>query len=81
MEVDGETLEIPFQALEIVAVSGWREQSMYTLEKMSKLIKGRDTWGWGKLLEILKKKDQLGLGYKPANEGVQKTNLKKFCTL
>lgn len=48
---------------------------------MSKLIKGGDTQGWGKLLEISEKKDRLGLGYKPANEGVQKTYQNKLCTL
>lgn len=48
---------------------------------MSKLIKGRDTQGWGKLLEIPEKKDQLGLGYKPAYERIQKTGQKKLYTL
>lgn len=74
IEADGETLEIPFQALEIVAVSRRREQSISPWEKMSKLIKGRDTRGWGKLLKIPEKKDQFGLGNKPTNEGFQKIN-------
>lgn len=71
IEADEETLEIPFQALEIAAVNRRREKSIW--EKISKLIKGRDTWGWGKLLEIPKKKDRFKLGYKPTNEGFQKT--------
>lgn len=74
LEADGETLEIPFQALEIAPVIRSSEQSISSWEKMLKLIKGRDTRGWGKLLKIPKKKDRFRLGYKPANEGFQKTN-------
>lgn len=81
IEADGETLETPFQALEIAAVRRRREQSISPWEKISKLIKGRYAQGWGKLLEILEKKDRLGLGYKPANEGFQKINQKNLCTL
>ena len=81
IEADGETLEIPFQSLEIAAVSRRKEKSISPWEKMSKLIKGRDTQGWGKLLEIPEKKDRLGLGYKPANEIIQKTSQKKLYTL
>lgn len=81
IEMDGETLEIPFQSLEIAAVSRRKEKSISPWEKMSKLIEGRDTQGWGKLLEIPEKKDRLGLGYKPANEGVHKTDQKKLYTL
>lgn len=81
IEADEETLEIHFQSLEIATVNRRREKSISPWEKMSKLIKGRDTQSWGKLLEILEKKDRLELGYKPVNEGVQKTNRKKICTL
>lgn len=70
IEADEETLEILFQALEIVIVSRRREQSMSPWEKMSQLIKGRNIQGWGKLLGIPGNKDQMGLGYKPANEGL-----------
>lgn len=45
------------------------------------MIKDRDARGWDKLLEIPEKKDWLGLGYKPANEGVHKTDQKKLYTL
>lgn len=33
------------------------------------------------MLEIIEKKDWFGLGYKPANEVVQKIHHKKFCIL
>lgn len=81
IEEDGETLEIPFQALEIAAVSRRKEQLISPWEKMSTLIKGINAQGWGKLLEIPQKKDQLRLSYKLANEGVEKTYQKKLCTL
>lgn len=41
---------------------------------MSELIKGRNTLGWGKLLEIPEKKNRFGLGYKPTNIGSQKND-------
>lgn len=50
-------------------------------EKRSKLIKGINIQGWGKLLKISENKDRLRLGYKPDNGGHQKTNQKKLCTL
>lgn len=81
IEADEETLEIPFQALEIAVVSRRREQSIYPWEKMSKLIKGRNLQGWGKLLEIPENNDRLGLGYKLADEGLQNTTHKKPCPL
>lgn len=34
--------------------------------------------GWGKLLEIPEKKNQFGMGYKPANVGSQKNNQRKL---
>ncbi|XP_050908914.1 uncharacterized protein LOC127122656 [Lathyrus oleraceus] len=81
INTDGETLEIPFQSLKIAVVSRRKEKSISPWEKISKLIKGRDTQGWGKLLEKPEKKDRLRLGYIPANEGVQKRDQKKLCTL
>lgn len=78
IEEDGETLEITFQALEIAAVTRRREvpkeKSASPWEKMSKLIKGRDASGRGKLLEIPEKKNRFGLGYKLTNIGSQKNN-------
>lgn len=69
IEIDGETLEIPFQAVEIAAVSQRKdvpkkEKSVSPQEKMSELIKSRDTLGWGKLLEIPENNDRFELGYK-----------------
>lgn len=86
IEVHGETLEIPFQTLEIQSFSRRRdvpkkEKSALPWEKMSKLIKSRDTLGQGKLLEIPKKKDRFGMGYKPANIESRKINQRKFRTL
>lgn len=48
---------------------------------MSELIKGRDVLGRGKILEIIEKKNQLRLGYKPTNIGSHKNNQRKFHTL
>lgn len=48
---------------------------------MSKLIKGRDVLGWGKLSEIPEKKNQFGLGYKPVYIGSQKNNQRKLYAL
>lgn len=45
IEAGEETLEIPFQSLEIAAVGRRKEKSISPREKMSKLIKGRDTQG------------------------------------
>lgn len=86
IEDDGETLEIPFQALEIVVVSQRRdvpkkEKSTSSWEKMSELIRSRYMLGYGNLLEILEKKDRFGLGYKPINIESQKINQRNFFTL
>lgn len=85
IEADGETLEIPFQALEIIAIIRRievpKEKSTSPWENLSELIKGRDALGWGKLLDISDKKNWFGLGYKPANIGSQKNDQRKFHTL
>lgn len=86
IEANGETLDIPFQAFEISAISRRRdvpkdEKSTSPWEKISELIKVRDTLGWGKLLEIPEKKERFGQGYNPANIGSQKINQRKFLTL
>lgn len=85
IEADGETFEIPFQALEIAAVSRRREvpkeNSASPWEKISELIKGRDTSGWSKLVEIYEKKNRFRLGYEPTKIGSRKNNQRKFYTL
>lgn len=74
-----------FQALEIEKVSQIREvpNKMPSLswENMPELIKGRDTLGWGKLVEIPEKKNQFGMGYKLTNIWSWKDNQRKFYTL
>lgn len=60
IETYGETLEIPFQSLEIAAVSQRKEKTISPWEKMSNLIEGRDTQGWEKLLEIPEKRIRSG---------------------
>lgn len=64
IEVDGETLEIPFRALEIMADSKKQgtpknEKSISSWGKSLYLIKSGDTTGWGKMSEPLEKKDRL----------------------
>lgn len=48
---------------------------------MLDLIKSGNTMDCGKLLELPEKNDRFGMGYKPSDKEVQKTNKKKLCTL
>lgn len=75
IETNWEILEIPLQALEIAAISRKQgspknEKSVSSWGRDSDLVKSEDISGWGKLLEIPKKKDGFGLDYKPVNKEV-----------
>lgn len=71
IDVDGETIETPFQALEVVSVVGAHpveEQQKSELSmaswKGAKVIVGvGNIEGWGKVLELPENKDRFRLGY------------------
>lgn len=74
IDIEGETIETPFQYLEVVNVFTVHymsklpklELSMTYLEGAKVIIEIGNAQGWGKLVEVHEKKDNFGLGYQPS---------------
>ena len=76
VEVDGEVYETPFQALEIVSVDRLpvvKEEKkpdapLSSLSDAKALLEaGIPHDGWGKVIEVVEKRDRCGLGYQPSS--------------
>lgn len=71
IDINGETIETPLQALEVVsavAIHPVEEHHKYELSMASwkgakSIVEAGNAMGWGKVLEIPKNKDRFGMGY------------------
>lgn len=69
IEANGKTLKTSFQALEVVVISRkddtQKDIPTPSCGKFSTMIKRGGPVSWGKVVEILDKKDRFRLGYEP----------------